>query len=253
MSWKHALVTGASSGIGRGLAERIAATGALVVLCARRERELGRVAEGIERAGGHAKVAALDVGDTERTVAAIRALDEEVGGLDLVVANAGVGAPPPASPLAWETLRHPCHVNFCGAVATLTAVLPQMVARGRGHIVGVSSLASFGALPASGAYCAPKAGLSMLLECLRLDLLDTGVAATTIHAGFVRTAMVEHATFPMPMLMSVEEAVDLVMLELPKRPATIDFPRPLALAARVAAGLPRSLRELAARRQRAVR
>jgi short-subunit dehydrogenase len=190
-------------------------------------------------------VVPLDVADTTRVVSVVRELDDELGGLDLIVANAGVGAPPPATGLDWESLAAPCHVNFCGAAATLTAVLPRMKARGRGHLVGVSSLASFGPLPKAAAYCAPKAGLSMLLDCLRLDLLGTGVDVTAIHPGFVRTAMTERSTFFMPMLMDVDAAADVIMRELPKRPAAIDFPLPMALAARFGARLPRRLRDLA--------
>jgi len=211
------------------------------------------VARGIEGAGGQAIVRPLDVGDTARTVAVVRELDAELGGLDLIVANAGVGAPEEGSSLSWEALAGPCHINFCGAVATLTAVLPRMKERGRGHIVGISSLSSFGPLPTAAAYCAPKAGLSMLLECLRLDLLGTGVHVTTVHLGFVRTAMVEKTSFKMPMLMEVDEAVEVMLRELVHAPATIDVPRPLAVAARLAGHLPRPLRDLAVRRQKLVR
>lgn len=245
--YRTALITGASSGIGRALAHTLADAGVRVVLVARREQALGEVAEAIRARGGEALSRPLDVARTDDACAAIRALDRDVGGLDLVIANAGVGATPGHPPYAWEAMAAALHVNLCGAAATLTAALPAMVERGRGHLVGLSLLASMGALPSAAAYCAPKAGLSMLLECLRLDLHGTGVAVTTVHAGSVRTPMLEegHAT---PQLMEADAFAQAVCARLPRRPAHIDLPQPLALATRLFGRLPRSLRATLLRR-----
>ena len=212
---------------------------------------LHEVAAGIAAAGGRARVAPLDVADTERTVARIRDIDAEIGGLDLVIANAGIGAGSAERTLAaysWEAIGGPCHVNFCGAAATLTAALPRMIERRRGHLVGISSLAAFGALPGHAGYCAPKAGLSMLLECLRMDVMEHGVHVTAVHPGFVRTAMTARSRQRMPLVMEAEPAADLIVRALPTAPATIDFPRTLALAARLGAALPRPLRDRLLRR-----
>jgi short-subunit dehydrogenase len=249
-SYRNALITGASSGIGRALAERLALAGATVVLCARREALLRKVADDIAAHGGTAIVEPLDVADTNDTVEAIRRIDADVGGLDLVIANAGVGmsARGAAPPYSWEAVAAPCHVNFCGAVATLTAVLSRMVERRRGHIVGISSLAAYGPIPGRGGYSAPKAGLSMLLECLRMDVAAHGVHVTAVHPGFVRTAMTARSRQPMPFVMDADAAADLIVRALPKAPATIDFPLPLALAARLGGVLPRALRDRLLRR-----
>ena len=249
VTYQTALITGASSGIGRALAERLARDGVTVILCARREALLREAADAIGAHGGRARVEPLDVGDTERAVAAIRRIDAEVGGLDLVIANAGVGmaARSPVS-YAWEAVAAPCHVNFCGAVATVTAALPAMVERRRGHVVGISSLAAYGALPGRAGYSAPKAGLSMFLECLRLDVAPYGVHVTAVHPGFVRTEMTARSRQPMPFLMDAAQAADVIVRALPKAPATIDFPLPLTLAARVGGALPRVLRDRLLRR-----
>jgi short-subunit dehydrogenase len=242
------LVTGASSGIGRALAEEFGRQGDHVVVVARREPLLHEVAAAITARGGHATVVSLDVGDTARTVSAFEALDDHLGGIDRVIAAAAVGPANNGPSFAWSTIAGACHVNFCGAAASLAALAPRMAARRRGHLVGLSSISSFGALPGSGAYCAPKAGLSMLLECLRLDLAPHGVAVTTVHAGFVDTAMVAHREGAMPGLMSPEDAAAHIVAALARRPARIDFPLTLALAARAAALVPRALRDKLVRR-----
>lgn len=255
-TYRTALVTGASRGIGRSLALGLARGGTLVVVCARGAEALAAVVAEIEQAGGRARAVVLDVADCEQTARRVREIDAELGGLDLIVANAGVGAGASegegdgaawAQPYAWETVRAACHTNYCGGAATLTAVLPQMVARGRGHVVGISSLSSYGALPGSAAYCSPKAGLSMLLACLRLDTVGTGVAVTAVHLGFVRTAMVEKSTHPMPLLLEPDAAAATILRRLPSGPARIDFPLPLHFLARALAALPEFLREPLAR------
>jgi short-subunit dehydrogenase len=251
---RNALVTGASSGIGRALSERLARDGYHVVLCARRVDPLRDVLRAIESSGGSASIEVMDVGDVERSVQRLREIDRSLqGGLDLIIANAGVGERKGHVSYAWEAIADACHVNFTAAAATLTAVLPDMVARGRGHIVGISSLASFGPLPKSAAYCAAKAGLSMLIECLRLDVMDSGVRATAVHVGFVKTPMTEKSTHPMPQLMSAEHAADHIVRELAQGPATIDFPQPLAAVTFAAGRLPRPVRDWVQRGLRRVR
>jgi NAD(P)-dependent dehydrogenase (short-subunit alcohol dehydrogenase family) len=242
--YRCALVTGASSGIGRALALELAAHGVEVVACARRHPALDELVATITARGGKARAQVLDVADTVATVALLRRLDEELGGLDLIVANAGVGLVEGPPSLSWEALGPACHTNFTGAVATLTAVLPRMIERGRGHLVGISSLASFGALKDAAAYCAPKAGLSMFLDCLRLDLAPRGIAVTTVAPGFVRTPMIEGATHPMPQLVEPDRAARLIWRRLQHRPARIDFPQPLAFFTRLFGGLPRVLHDL---------
>ena len=243
--WSTALVTGASRGIGRALAEELAAGGTHVWLLARGAEALREVAEGIRARGGMAHEIVVDVHEPEAVVGAVRAIDTTSGGLDLIVANVGVGVPDPElPPYAWEAIGPAFVTNFAGAAATLTAVLPAMVARGRGHLVSTGSISSYGALPAAAAYCAPKAGLDMLLACLRLDVLGTGVHVTNLRLGFVRTRMVERSTHPMPQLLTPADVARQVVRRLPGAPREIVLPQPLGLAAQVAGALPAGLREL---------
>jgi short-subunit dehydrogenase len=249
VSYRTALITGASSGIGRALSARIARDGAEVVLCARRRDELESLAKEIRDAGGRAHAQVLDVANADATVETVRRWDRELGGLDLVIANAGIGGTLPGRKISWERVAPILAVNFHGAIATLTAALPEMLERNRGHLVGVSSLAAYKPLPASATYCATKCGLSMFLEALRFDLQETGVRVTTIHPGFVRTPMTDLNAFPMPFMVELEDAIDLIARRLPKAPATIDFPASLTAAIRVARMVPRPIWALASRRQ----
>jgi short-subunit dehydrogenase len=234
----HVLITGGSRGIGLGLARQYVRAGHAVTITGR-DRDALDAAVAELRATGTAEGLQLDAGDVEATVKAVRALDARVGGLDVVIANAGVGADPSkGAPYAWEAIAQALHVNFTGAAATLTAVLPAMVERRRGHLVGISSLASYGALPNAVAYCAPKAGLNMLLDCLALDTRGTGVAVTTVKLGFVKTRMVAHATHPMPQLMEVDDAARRIVKALAVRPRVVTVPKLLALGAWAGAALP---------------
>lgn len=245
--YRAAVVTGASSGIGRSLAIELARSGvASIVLVARRREQLDEVAREIRSLERRAYVECLDLSDADLAVERLRALDRELR-LDLVIANAGIGASPGSDPLAWETLRDPFHVNFCGAAATLTAVLPAMVERRRGHLVGIGSLSAYGALPGAAAYCTPKAGLAMLLDCLRLDLQGTDVAVTHVRLGFVRTRMVAHSTHPMPQLLEPDDVARAIVDRLPSAPREIVLPRTLGALTRALGAIPGSLRELAAR------
>ena len=244
MHYQRALITGASSGIGRGLALKLAAQGTVVALAARREHELREVAVEIEREGGHARILPLDVADGESTVRAIREMDEALGGFDLVLANAGVGGAKPADEMEWADIARLCDINFRGALATLVAALPAMKARGHGHLAAVSSIAALSPLPRTGVYNATKAGLTMFMESLRLDLAGTGVNVTVIHPGFIKTPLTANHKFQMPFVMECDEAVDLLLARLPLAPASIDFPAPLVAAARFNAGIPRGLRAL---------
>lgn len=238
------VITGASRGIGRALALALAGPGVDLFLAARDADALAEVATFARKRGANAEPLVLDVRDTEATVRALRAVDARAGGIDVVVANAGAGAASrEAPPYAWETIEDAVRTSFVGAAATLTAVLPAMVERGRGHLVAMGSLASYGPLPGAASYCAPKAGVDMLLETLRLDLVGTGVAVTNVRLGFVRTRMIEKSTHPMPLTMSPDDVARAIAARLPDRPREIVMPRSLALAVRAMGLLPRPAKE----------
>lgn len=243
MTYRTALVTGASRGIGRAFAEELARSGAYVYLLARDADANAEVVAAIRTAGGRAESVVQDVRDAHATAHLVREIDQRASGLDLVIANAGVGLPSTdVPPYAWEAIAPAFETNVLGAVATLTAALPAMVERRRGHLVATSSLASFGSLPRAAAYCAPKAAIDMLLDCLRLDLEGTGVAVTDLRLGFVRTRMLAR-NHPMPQMLEPSDVARIVVARLPDRPREIVLPKALGLGARAFGSLPGALRE----------
>lgn len=222
-----AVVTGASSGIGRALAVALAARGARVGATARRAELLDGLAREVRAAGGTIAVAVADVTDRDGLHAAVRSLEAANGPTNLLIANAGISHPTGAAvmnvPLVEEVMR----VNFLGVVYAVEAVLPGMLGRGAGHLVGISSLAAFKGLPGTAAYCASKAAVNGYLEGLRIELRRAGVAVTTVCPGFVNTPIVTNNP-RMPFLMEPAAAADRILNALPRRPGLLRFPRRMA-------------------------
>jgi len=220
-----------------------------VILAARRLRLLKGVASEIRAAGGKATTVQLDVANVTATGKALVTLDNKFGGIDLVVANAGVGVERSAAySWSWPAIRETVQINYTGAIATVTALLPKMVARGKGHVVAISSLASYGPLPDAAGYSSPKAGLSRFMECLALDLQSTGVVTSTVHVGFVATPMVAKSTIPLPFLMTTDKAARHIIAKLVKRKREINFPFAMVILVRIIAAMPYAIKAWAARR-----
>jgi short-subunit dehydrogenase len=219
-----AVVTGASSGIGWALAKALARNGAKVGLVARRIEELQRLAAEIAQAGGTALAAQADVADRRQTVDAIRDLATRMGPVDLLVANAGVGAPTHLEPLNVEQMEQMFRVNTLGVIYAIEAVLPAMLQRGRGHLSAVSSLGGYKGLPGESAYCASKSAVNVFLEGLRIQLRGKGIAVTTICPGFVKTPMTAVNDFSMPFVLEADEAARRIVSALQRKVKVFNFP-----------------------------
>lgn len=228
MGYEKVLITGASSGIGRGMALWFAKRGATVWATARRTKNLDELAA---EGDGRIKPIAMDVSKEAETVEAIQRIDEECGGLDLVVANAGVGGGTPAHLADWPMVEKVLRTNVMGAAATITAVLPRMVQRGRGHVAGVSSVAGYSGLGCYSSYNGSKAFFSVFLESLSIDVHGTGVKVTCIEPGFVKSEMSDklegHA--PMPFRATTEAAVERYCKAIMAGKRRIAWPRVHAL------------------------
>lgn len=249
MPYRTAFITGASSGIGRAIAIHLAEGGTRVALAARRREPLAELAREVAERGGDASVYPLDVSDPEQVEAVIRGADEDFGGIDLVIANAGVsGKQTWSGDLNYAAVADVLAVNVQGAAATLVALMDRMVERRRGHLVGVSSLAQYRGLPRSAAYSASKAFLSTFLEGLRVDLRQAGISVTDVRPGFVRTAMTEGNSHRMPFMLETTEAAEIVVRGIEKRSAVVAFPWQLATVVRSAALLPNAIYDRAVTR-----
>ena len=236
-----AFITGASSGFGQGLALRFARLGYSVGLVARREDLLESVVAEIGAAGGTAVAYPCDVADRDALLGAIQRCEEQLGPIDLMIANAGISTHAPPEELDSREVERVLKINFLGTVTAAEGVLQGMLARGRGQIVVVSSLASFQGLLLHGSYCASKAAMNAFFESLRLDVAGRGVDVTIIAPGFVKTEMTAHNRYPMPFLMDLEPALDLMVRGIRRRERMVRFPVPLSTVTWWARILPRGL------------
>ncbi len=235
---KVAFVTGASSGLGRGLALRLAAEGWAVGVAARRAPELDDLVSRIEDRGGRAARHICDVASREQVGQAVAECVEALGPVDLLVANAGFAGRTYPETLDADEVARIHQVNFMGVVHAVEAVLPAMLEAARGHIVGVGSLAGLRALPTAAAYSASKAALASFLESLRVDLRPMGVRVTVLLPGFVRTAMTARGAYRRPFLLEEEEAVDRMYRAIVRGKRLHAFPAPLATVARASHLIP---------------
>lgn len=235
---KVTLVTGASSGIGWELAKQLAAEGCKVGAVARRAESLAGLVKEIEAAGGRALAVPADVGSREQVEAAFARVRAELGPIDLVIANAGVGRPTLRDPVNMGDVEDTFRINLMGVVYTLSAALPEMLARKSGHLAAVSSLAAYRGLPSESAYCASKAAVNTYMDGLRVHLRGTGVRATTICPGFVTTPMTATNTFHMPQLMTAEYAARKMIRAIKSGKKVYNFPRLLHAMVKLSRWLP---------------
>jgi short-subunit dehydrogenase len=219
-----AIVTGASSGIGWELARQLADEGYKVGLTARRRENLEALAGAIQAAGGTAALAPADAGDRAQVQEAFRRLTGELGPIDLLLANAGVGFPTLLEPMNMTDIEQMFRVNVLGLVYALEAVLPEMLRRRCGHLVAVSSLAAYKGLPGESAYCASKAAVNTYMEGLRIQLRGRGIAVTTVCPGFVQTPMTAANEFHMPWLLDAAAAARRIIRAVKRRRAVCNFP-----------------------------
>ncbi|MDR3622912.1 MAG: SDR family NAD(P)-dependent oxidoreductase [Paludisphaera borealis] len=233
------VVTGASSGIGRALAIELGAGGCRLGLIARRGPELQETAALVRAQGGEAHAATADVGDRQALREAIGAVEEALGPAQVLVANAGFGAPTRLDPLNIDDVERTFRVNVMGVIYSVEAVLPGMLARGDGHLVAVSSLAALKGLPGESAYCASKAAVNTYMEGLRIALRSRGVAVATVCPGFVDTLIEPMDAAATPFLISAEVAAKKIARVIDARKSgVVAFPWMMAALTALIARLP---------------
>jgi len=190
---RTAIVTGASTGIGRETARLFARAGANVVLASRNAEVLARVAQELEPYRGRSLPVPTDVTDAQAVEAMVSRAAEEFGSVDILVNNAGLGLYASLAEGSMENIRYLFEVNVFGALNCIRAVTPYMKRQRRGQIINVSSVAGKIAAPYEGAYAATKFALTAISDAVRLELLDHGIKVITVYPGPIGTSFRESA------------------------------------------------------------
>jgi short-subunit dehydrogenase len=253
MFWQDKVVflTGASSGIGEGLALAMAKRGSTLGLVARRRELLDDLADRCRAFDVHVRIFALDVTDETAVAEAADDMRSGFGRIDILIANAGIGGNDEATrAYTPHAVRKVIDTNLLGAANAVHAVVGPMIERGSGHLVAISSLAGFRGLPKSAAYSASKAGMTAFFESVRLDIQHSGLDVTIIHPGFIRTPLTSGRTNKMPFLMELDDAIPLFLKAIEKKKKFAAFPWQLATVVRAGKFMPAWLYDRIAGRAR---
>jgi NAD(P)-dependent dehydrogenase (short-subunit alcohol dehydrogenase family) len=235
LSGKRVLITGAARGIGAALAEKLASHGARLALVGLEPETMATVAE---RCGPDTFVAECDVSNDDNVTSAVDAAAEALGGLDVVVANAGIAAGGPVRShhvRAWERV---IEINLLGVMYTDRAALPHLE-RSRGYLLNIASTAAVLRGPGMSAYCAAKAGVEALSDCMRVEMTPYGVGVGVAYFLFLDTDMVRDGEREMPLLQKTKSempgpisktyplapAIDEIAAAIAERRRRISYPR----------------------------
>lgn len=226
MNWsdRKAWVIGASSGIGEAVANELAAKGCQVVRSA--------------RSGGDILI---DIANDESVELAAAKYLEKYGNFDFVIVMAGFWQRMTAKKFDLEVFKAHANTNMVGMARCAAAILPKMIEKDSGTFVGVSSVAGYRGMPGSSGYGPSKAAQINFLESLRTDLVKTNVFVQTVSPGFVKTPMTDVNKFPMPFIITAEEAGKIIVKGLEKRKPEIVFPTPMAIVMKIAQVIPQRI------------
>jgi short-subunit dehydrogenase len=236
------LITGASSGLGAGLAKSYARPGVHLVLTARNAARLEATAAACREAGAIVTTGLHDVSEAEPLGEWLLAQDE-AHPIDCVIAAAGVsaGTSEDGRPEGLKLATMQVRANLLGTMHTIEPLLPRMIARGKGQVVLISSSAALRGLPFSPAYSASKAGVRAYGEGLRALLAPSGVAVTVVVPGFFDTPMTDRWKGPTPFMVSLDKMVRVIRSGVDARRSRVVYPRLLALGQRAADLMPAAI------------
>ncbi|MBA5805745.1 MULTISPECIES: SDR family NAD(P)-dependent oxidoreductase [Rhizobium] len=234
-------ISGASSGIGRALALRLAGEGYKVAVTARSHEKLVELQAEANGLSGSIIVLDGDVTDAEDMEHVMASIEYEHGTLAMAILNAGVYLPVHAEDLNRTDFEKSFAVNLSGVVNCLLPAIRHMKAKGQGQIAIVSSVTGYGGLPTGAAYGATKAALINMAESLKFDLDKMGIRIQLVSPGFVDTPATRKNAFPTPALVSVEEAAQEIAAGLKSQAFEITFPKRFTTMLKLARLLPYSL------------
>lgn len=223
---RHILITGASSGIGEALALAYAAPEIRLALHGRHRQRLEQVAAAARAQGAIVTIGVGDVTDRDAMQRWVNETDAACP-VDLVIANAGISTGTGNGGETEQQAREVFAVNVDGVLNTVHPLIPRMIARKRGQIAIMASLAGFRGLPGAPSYCASKAAVRLYGEGLRGEVGRHGVEVSVVCPGYIRTPMTNANEFPMPFLMGVGRAAALIQAGLAQNRPRIAFPLPM--------------------------
>lgn len=219
------LITGAGSGIGRALAKLLAADGYTIAALDYREEGLRTLADELQAQQKPIAWAVADVTDVNALFQATRDLEAKLGPTELLIASAGIGIPTTGLFYSTADMNKVINVNLIGVSNSIGAVLPGMIERRRGHLVAISSVASYRGLPRMLAYSASKAGVNAIMDGLRVELKPLGIHTTTICPAWVRTPMTAPIEGHLEHLLEVDVAAQEIAYAIRRKLAFYAFPR----------------------------
>ncbi len=226
---KTILLTGASSGIGKAMAMRLARENCDLILTARRENLLEETEKTIREQNGRVRIYRCDVSDKEDVKQLFENMRNEKIKIDAAILNAGVAFRNEIGDFDSMRAEKTFGTNVLGIIYCVEQLLPIFRENGGGLIVGVSSLADGRGFPKSGFYCASKAATSKYLESLRNELKPFNIKVLTVKPGFVKTEMTAKNEFRMPFLMSADKAAEIIFKGIKKEKRIIQFPYAMVL------------------------
>ena len=240
---KKCLITGASRGIGRALAIEMAKKDYILALTGRNKELLEEVREEIVgcRPSAHVEIAELDVTDYEQVLDIVDDFEQSLGGLDIVVANAGISVSKPIGVGAFKDHKSVIETNVLGLMATAEAIIPYFKEKNEGQFVAISSVAAFRGLPKHSSYSASKVAVKSYMESLSTELIDSNIKTTTLFPGYIDTEINQHMP-SRPFLIRVQEGAKIMLELIEKGVKTSTVPkRPWSVVGQLMKTLPESV------------
>ena len=226
MTRQNILITGASSGLGKGMAIEFAKLGRNLALCARRMDNLEELKQELLAINPDIKVfiRSLDVNDHDQVFEVVKAFAEDLGGLDRVIVNAGMGKGASVGTGYFHANKQTAITNFVSALAQCEAAMEIFREQNAGHLVTISSVSAVrGARRALTVYAATKAALSSMTEGIRIDVMRTPIKITTIHPGFIRTE-INAKVKAVPFIVDLETGCKAIVKDIEKEVANSFVP-----------------------------
>jgi short-subunit dehydrogenase len=238
---KNVLITGASSGIGRAIAEKLIRLNSNLILISRRKELLDEFVNNYKHLPNNIITIKCDVTNSEEVKNSFQTIKDKFEQIDVAILNAGVSKRRDVKTFDSQSAEKIIQTNFLGMVYCIEFLLGDFIQRRDGLLVGISSLADSRGYPRSGFYSASKAAVTKLLESLRIELKPYNVKVIIVKPGFVKSAITDKNDFKMPFLMNADKAAKIIIEGIKKKKTVIEFPLPIVAGSKILKILPNKL------------